>query len=225
VFCYCWSLPSVIIPAGVTSIGSSAFYDCTSLTNITIPNSVTNIGDYAFSRCANLTGATIGNSVASIGVNAFSLCTSLTNVTIPNSVTSIGASAFYYCTNLTGVYFQGNAPSVNGSAFWNDNKATVYYLPGTTGWGVTCGGRPTALWLLPNPLILNNGPSFGVKTNRFGFIISWATNASVAVEVCTNLGNPSWLAVTTNTLTGGWSYFNDPQWTNYPARFYRLRSP
>jgi len=21
------------------------------------------------------------------------------------------------------------------------------------------------------------------------------------------------------------SYFSDPQWTNYPARFYRLRSP
>ena len=29
----------------------------------------------------------------------------------------------------------------------------------------------------------------------------------------------------TNTLTGGTAYFGDPQWTNYPGRFYRLRSP
>jgi hypothetical protein len=26
-------------------------------------------------------------------------------------------------------------------------------------------------------------------------------------------------------VTGGWCYFSNPGWTNYPARFYRLRSP
>jgi hypothetical protein len=97
-------------------------------------------------------------------------------------------------------------------------------LPGTTGWGSTFGGRPTALWFLPNPLILNNGPSFGVKTNLFGFIISWATNIPVVVEACTNPANHTWSPVSTNSLTNGSSYFSDPQWTNYPARFYRLRS-
>jgi hypothetical protein len=109
--------------------------------------------------------------------------------------------------------------------FYNDNTATVYYLPGTTGWGATFGGRPTALWFLPNPLILTSGPSFGVQTNRFGFIISWATNLPVVVEACTNLPNPIWAPVRTNTLIGGSSYFSDPQWTNYPGRFYRLRWP
>ena len=64
-----------------------------------------------------------------------------------------------------------------------------------------------------------------MQTNGFGFIISWATNVSVVVEACTNLANPIWSPVGTNTLTGGSSYFSDPQWTNYPARFYRLRSP
>ena len=29
----------------------------------------------------------------------------------------------------------------------------------------------------------------------------------------------------TNTLSSDSLYFSDPQWTNYPARFYRLRSP
>jgi len=45
-------------------------------------------------------------------------------------------------------------------AFQYDNGVTVYYLPGTTGWSTTFGGRPTAPWLLPNPLILNNGSGF-----------------------------------------------------------------
>jgi hypothetical protein len=31
--------------------------------------------------------------------------------------------------------------------FNGDNNAIVYYLPGTTGWGTTYGGRPTALWI------------------------------------------------------------------------------
>lgn len=79
--------------------------------------------------------------------------------------------------------------------------------------------------VLPNPLVLNNSPSFGVQTNRFGFTISWATNVPVVVEAYANLGGPVWLPVSTNTLTSGSAYFSDPQWTNYPRRFYRLRSP
>ena len=59
----------------------------------------------------------------------------------------------------------------------------------------------------------------------FGFIISWATNVPVVVEACTNLANPVWFPLQTNTLTGGSFYFSDSQWTNYPARFYRFRSP
>jgi hypothetical protein len=79
--------------------------------------------------------------------------------------------------------------------------------------------------VFPNPLILNHSSSFGVKTNRFGFIISWATNVPVVIEASTNLANPTWSPVATNTLISGTSYFSDPRWTNYPTRFYRLRSP
>ena len=64
-----------------------------------------------------------------------------------------------------------------------------------------------------------------MRTNGFGFTISWATNIPVVVEASTNLANPIWSPLATNTLTSGSSYFSDPQWTNYPARFYRLRSP
>jgi hypothetical protein len=106
-----------------------------------------------------------------------------------------------------------------------DIAPTVYYLPGTTGWGPTSAERPTAPWVLPNPVILDFGPSFGIQTNRFGFIISWATNVPVVVEACTELAQGPWLPVSTNAIPDGWSYFSDPQWANYPSRFYRVRSP
>ena len=192
----------------------------------TTTNGALSITGYAGPGGAVTIPSTIdGLPVTSIGWSAFYYCTNLTNVTIPNSVTNIGNKAFAYCPSLTGVHFQGNAPSLGLNVFYNDYNATVYYLPGTTGWASTFGGRPTALWVLPNPLILNNGPSFGVQTNGFGFLISWATNIPVVVEACTNPANPIWCPLRTNTLTDGWVYFSDPEWTNYPARFYRLRSP
>jgi hypothetical protein len=217
------TLTNVTIGANVTSIGEWAFSE-TSLTSVAIPNSVTSIGDFAFMSCTILTNVTIGNGVTIIGSNAFYDCPSVPSVTIPNSVNSIGDNAFALCTSLTGIYFQGNTPSIGSFVFYGE-RVTIYFLPGTTDWGSTFGGAPTALWWLPNPVILNNGPSFGVQSNGFGFTISWATNISVVVEACTNLANPGWSAVGTNTLTVGSSYFSDSQWTNYPSRFYRLRSP
>jgi sugar lactone lactonase YvrE len=65
----------------------------------------------------------------------------------------------------------------------------------------------------------------GVRTNQFGFTLFGISYPLLVVEACTNLENPSWSPVSTNTLTGGWSYFSDPEWTNYPVRFYRIRLP
>jgi hypothetical protein len=55
------------------------------------------------------------------------------------------------------------------------------------------------------------------------FRISWATNPSVVVEASTALASPVWSVVSTNTLVDGWTYFSDAEWTNYPARFCRVR--
>jgi hypothetical protein len=135
-------------------------------------------------------------------------------------MTNIGNSAFASCIHLTRIYFQGNSPTPTNdlSVFSSDTNGIVYYLLGTTGWGTLFDGLPT--W---NPQTQTSGASFGVQTIQFGFILTGNSNLIVVVEASTNLVD--WQPVQTNTLTTGSAYFSDPQWTNYPSRYYRLRSP
>jgi hypothetical protein len=217
----CSSLKNIAIPSGVTSIGNAAFEDC-GFTSITIPKGISSIGSQMYDICGGLTNVVIGTNITSIGYLAFYNCP-LISIIIPDSVTNIGSDAFSHCFSLTSVYFTGNSPTPtnDSSVFQYDNNAMAYYLPGTMGWGPTFDGLPTVLWL---PQMQTTGASFGVKTNQFGFNINWASDTVVVVEACTNLANPVWNPVATNRLTGGSFYFSDPQWTNYPGRFYRLRS-
>ena len=209
-----WTIPSTINGWPVAIIFPRAFCNCTNLTSVSIPNSVTNIGgNYypgvvslgAFQGCTSLTNISVGNSVTYIGENTFAVCTSLASITIPNSVTFIDSSAFEDCTSLTSVCFTGNAPSLRGHTFSGDT-ATIYYLPWTTGWSTSFGGLTAVPWL---PQAQTCDAAFGVQTNQFGFNINWASGQTVVVEASVDL--ISWQPVGTNTITGGSSYFGDPQ--------------
>lgn len=231
-FNHCLKLENAMLPNSVTSIGSNAFWDCSSLTNVVIPASVISIGSQAFSFCYNLHAITVDASNPSYGSVAGVLYdknqTALIqcpggkagSLTIPSSVNSVGASAFGDCNKLTGVYFQNDAPFADSTAFNGASKVVVYYLAGTSGWNTTLGGAPTMLW---NPQAQTGDGSFGLRTNQFGFNVTGTTNIPIVVEASTNLIN--WQPVQTNTLATGMAYFSDSQWTNYPTRYYRIRSP
>ena len=172
-------------------------------------------------RALTLRSVINGLPVTSIGDFAFPFDTNLTNITIPDNVTNIGTCAFAGCQKLARIYFKGNAPSLGSFVF---ESGTVYYLPGTTGWEnfALLTGLPTVLW---TPQAQAGDAIFGVRTNCFGFNINWASGQTVVVDACTDLANPVWFPLQTNTLTADSVYFSDPDWTNYPGRFYRLRSP
>lgn len=231
-FYSCTGLTNVTLPATVTRIGLLAFRGCASLPHIALPDRVTRVGNYAFSSCTSLTRITLPDGIADIEDGTFYSCSSLASVTMGKSVMRIGEWAFYGCDSLTGVCFQRHAPQVDASAFSGADHATVYRLPGTTGWGAILGGRPTALWRLPHPVILAFPPAFGMMSNGFGFTISWATSATVVVETSANPAAPTWSAVGTNTLSmggdplvDGWSLFSDPDRSTDTAQFYRIRRP
>ena len=74
-------IKTVVIEAGVTSIGNEAFTGCSVLTSVTLPES----------------------GLETIGKKAFMGCEKLPSITIPKSVTTIKERAFYSCSALGGV--------------------------------------------------------------------------------------------------------------------------
>lgn len=224
-FCDCFSLPSVTIPSSVTSIGSWAFFSCTSLTAINVGAgnpSYCSFDGVLFNKqqtvllvcpAAKAGTYTIHSTVTNISDYAFFGCHALTSVTFPDSVATIGDWAFALCDNLRRAYFTGNAPSPTEHLFEESNNVTVYYLPGTSGWGDNYAGRPALLW---NPRCVD----LNTAGNIFSFRVTGTTNIPVAVEASTNL--VSWSRLCTTNLVGGSIWFSDPASTNYSRCFYRL---
>jgi len=156
--------------------------------------------------------------VTTIGDRAFCYCSVLTSVTIPDSVTTIDSWAFTNCTGLLRVYFAGNAPAPGPQIFEHADNVTVYYLPGTTGWGATFAGRPTVLW---NPEFT----AVGLQPTPVSLTVTGTPGIPVALEATTNLLADGWLRIQTTNLTGGSLDFHDPDWSNYPARSYHVVGP
>jgi len=197
----CSGLTSVSIPPGIKSINKETFMSCTALTNVSISGTVTNINDYAFDGCKNIVQLTLSNGIQSIGVNTFRSCFSLTQVLFPQSIKTLNGGAFQSCTNVTGFYFMTNAPTVYSGAISSDTKSTVYYLAGTTGWGTTLDGRPTALWSGPSySLSVINGTGGGSYTNASSITIT-ANPPSPGQEFDRWTGSTQYVASVTSAVT------------------------
>jgi hypothetical protein len=227
-----WGDPitSLVIPNSVTNIGDSSFGYC-ALTNLALPNGPITIGGWAFSGTP-LTSLTLLGGVTITDDQVFFDCENLTNVIIGAGVSNLSYGMFCLCTNLNNVFFMGNAPGTVGSfpsdgpPFWYDPNVTIYYLPGTTGWGNSYQGVAAVMW---NPVIQTGWPSFGVSNGQFGFNITSKATIPIVVAASTNLGSGPWVPLLSCTLTNIDDapplYFSDPFWSNYPSRFYRIAFP
>jgi hypothetical protein len=124
------------------------------------------------------------------------------------------------------------------SSYMGDSTLTIPLGPGTTNIVLFTGGNggvnPDYVSFTPLPLPpwnaqIQNDPSFGLKSNQFGFDVGGA-NWPYVVDAATDLNNPAWASLATNTIANGGivsgtSYFSDSQWASFPSRFYRVRSP
>jgi len=234
----CTRLPEVNIPSSVVAIGFAAFQNCQRLTAINVDPLNTNYSslrgvlfDENQTTLIQFPGGVAGSyripdGVTALGSGAFAYSPDLYSVTAPASLASIGSAAFVSCGNLRKVFFLGNAPAPGNDpgAFTGDTGVTVYYQQGTGGWGPTFDGLPTVM-LHPSTSTSFFVGSTTRQTNQFCFSVNSTSNQLVVVEASTDLSQQTWVPVSTNMILQGATNFCDPDLTNFPARFYRLRSP
>ncbi|KOO33184.1 surface antigen -like protein [Chrysochromulina tobinii] len=128
-FSGCSSLTSIALPAGLTSIGDCAFNDCSSMMSIELPAGLTSLGGYAFCGCSSLTSIELPASLTSLGVSAFDGCSSLTSIELPAGLTSLGERAFYCCSSMTLIALPAGLTSIGECAFDGCDSLTSIELP------------------------------------------------------------------------------------------------
>ena len=138
----------IVIPNGVTSIGSRAFWGCRS-TSITIPARVTRISIEAFWGSNSLESITVeqGNPIYHSAGNCIietkskTLIAGWKNSIIPadGSVTSIGWGAFFNCSALKSIVIPDSVTSIDYRAFFDCSSLKSIVIPE----GVTSIGNST----------------------------------------------------------------------------------
>lgn len=111
------ALQSIILPEGLTEIGTKAFAGADNLTAITIPASVKKVGKEAFSSCDALRTVKLGKGMKTIPQYCFKGCKAITTITVPENVKTIENSAFEGCKELKTVNFAATVNEISNSAF------------------------------------------------------------------------------------------------------------
>lgn len=91
----------LVLPSGLTGIGTYAFHSFEALQEVQLPQTVTYIEQYSFQGCRALHVFTMSEGVTMIGSHAFSECYSLTTLAVPNSATDIKYRAFDMVPNIS----------------------------------------------------------------------------------------------------------------------------
>jgi uncharacterized delta-60 repeat protein len=134
----------------------------------------------------------------------------------------------------------GSSPALSRTSFdastngidWTSLGAGI---PSSGGWQLTGIALPAYSAIRGRGFVIGGQCNWFVETTRptiqadgfqlghFGTWIIGCPNQVVVVEFSANLVD--WIALATNTLGIGSLHFSDSDFTNFPSRFYRIRSP
>ena len=106
-------MTNLVIPAGVTNIGYTAFAECSKLRSIEFASDqLSDLGQAAFYNCSELSAIRIPTNVPSLNSFLFSGCRSLTNVTIKGNLSYVSNRVFESCTSLKQLVFEGAVTNI-----------------------------------------------------------------------------------------------------------------
>ena len=124
-------LEKVIIPQGVTTIGSDSFYFCKKMSAIELPSSIRKIYEGAFMR-SGLKNCIIPDGVEVINPKVFYENEELLSVVLPSSVKYIGHHCFYGCKKLKSLIYLGTMSQ------WGLISKGYKYMEGCNNFQVVC---------------------------------------------------------------------------------------
>lgn len=191
VFNHCIGITNVIIPNSVTSVGESAFRDCIWLKKVHIPDNVNSVGEGCFVGCHYLSDVKLPDAIVEIKDFTFSSCDNLKQITIPENVTSIGEYSFQYCNALANITIPEGVIKIEKGAFRYCPNLTTTYYPGTEEqWNAISVGTEN------EPLTRNVVFNYGKPSNICGENATWTfdeVSGSLIVngtgEIDANLAN------------------------------------
>ena len=149
---YGTGIEKLVIPEGVTEIGSKAFFS-SSLNEVVLPSTLRKIGDEAFAG-TKLTRLTLPEGVTEIGSEAF-YASSLNEVVLPSTLTKIGNGAFRF-TQLKEVVLPSNLTKIGASAFSFTQLKNVTLPTSITDMGIGAFGEIDSLSSVFIPKKLSN---------------------------------------------------------------------
>ena len=97
----------VVVPFGITEIGTEAFYGAP-IKSITFPSTLRKIRFGAFHECQELETVVINEGVTIIEEVAFSQCEKLREISLPKSLLEIESYAFGACRKVESINCNGN---------------------------------------------------------------------------------------------------------------------
>ena len=125
-------ITELVIPEGVTTIDQNAFAACTELTKVDLPDSLKYLSGFGW--CTKLTSVSIPDNVLRIGISAFAGCTGLESIRMPNTVTQVNAYAFDGCTGLKTVQMSMNVTDIGMDAFADCTALETITIPALIEW-------------------------------------------------------------------------------------------
>lgn len=120
------SITEIVVPEGVTTIGSYAFGYCGKLTSITITEGVTSISGSGIYQCNALKELVFPKSLDKLNSKAINSNSSLTSITFLGTPTSMMNNSIANCTALTDIYVPWAEGEVD-NAPWGATDATIHY--------------------------------------------------------------------------------------------------
>ena len=172
----CINLQALVIPQGIKTINTYAFYYLAQVMHPVVPSTVTSIGTYALMYWQQAVAISLPTGLTSFNSSVLSYAQMIRSFRLPTNLSVIGSSVFNACNALQYLKFPKTVSSIGGTAFTSVRDCIFDFSSHTSvptlGAGAFNGVYATSKILVPNSLL-----------NTWKTTTNWVTYANYIIGV------------------------------------------